>query len=178
MLADNNETDLKAAAAECQQAWQGAGGQASAAIASKVTDVSVLADVTALKEAAYAKFQHVDFLMNNAATQNNGAASAIEHMDRWTDTLAVNLMGEGRAICCMFSFCSSYPQPTEPLLAYTAVDVLFLPRCRPRLPGVRSGDGRPGHERRDCQHGLEAGHHYATGGHCVQRQQVGGEDVD
>jgi NAD(P)-dependent dehydrogenase (short-subunit alcohol dehydrogenase family) len=98
MLADNNETDLKAAAAECQQAWQGC--QASAAIASQVTDVSVLADVTALKEAAYAKFQHVDFLMNNAATQNNGAASAIEHMDRWTDTLAVNLMGEpARAIC-------------------------------------------------------------------------------
>ena len=175
MLADNNETDLKAAAAECQQAWQGAGGQASAAIASQVTDVSVLADVTALKEAAYAKFQHVDFLMNNAATQNNGAASAIEHMDRWTDTLAVNLMGEPPRDLHVQLL---QQLPTEPLLAYTAVDVFSLPRCRPRLPGVRSGDGRPGHERRDCQHRLEAGHHYATGGHCVQRQQVGGEDVD
>ena len=89
VLADNHKGDLVRTKSDCQQAHPTGGD----AIISVPTDVSVLADVVALKDVAYKNFNRVDFLMNNAAIQNNGDASAIAHMDRWTAVLSVNLMG-------------------------------------------------------------------------------------
>ena len=91
VLADNNKDDLGAASRACETLAKAVVG--SPGVLAVETDVSVLAQVVALKQAAYKRFGRVDFLMNNAATQNNGDGSAIEHMDRWTDVLGVNLMG-------------------------------------------------------------------------------------
>eukprot|EP01043_Picozoa_sp_COSAG02_P008519 COSAG02_NODE_274_length_26244_cov_36.943507_17_plen_148_part_00 len=94
VLADIHKGDLVRCKSACQQAHPSGGD----AIVSVPTDVSILADVLALKEIAFKQFKRVDFLMNNAAIQNNGDASAITHMDRWTDVLSVNLMGVSRPL--------------------------------------------------------------------------------
>jgi NAD(P)-dependent dehydrogenase (short-subunit alcohol dehydrogenase family) len=107
VLADNHKGDLVRTKTSCQQAHPTGGD----AIVSVPTDVSVLADVVALKEVAYTNFKRVDFLMNNAAIQNNGDASAIAHMDRWTAILSVNLMG---ARVVQSSSFKPRPHATEP----------------------------------------------------------------
>jgi NAD(P)-dependent dehydrogenase (short-subunit alcohol dehydrogenase family) len=55
------------------------------------TDVSQLAQVQALRDAAYATFQEVAVLMNNAGTAPGGGPW--EHIDRWRRVLEVNLWG-------------------------------------------------------------------------------------
>ncbi len=89
VLADIHKGDLVRCKSACQKVHPTGGD----AIVSVPTDVSILADVLAVKEIAFKQFKRVDFLMNNAAVQNNGDASAIAHMNRWTDVLSVNLMG-------------------------------------------------------------------------------------
>lgn len=59
----------------------------------QVCDVSKEADVRKLKERAFGTFKAVHFLMNNAAVQNNGNASAIEFLDRWRTIMDVNFWG-------------------------------------------------------------------------------------
>ena len=55
------------------------------------TDVSRLEEVTALKDAAYARFGEVAVLMNNAGTAPGGGPW--DHIDRWRRVLEVNLWG-------------------------------------------------------------------------------------
>ena len=55
------------------------------------TDVSSLADVERLKEAAYSAFGEVAVLMNNAGIGAGGGA--FEHYDGWQKVVAVNLWG-------------------------------------------------------------------------------------
>ncbi len=55
------------------------------------TDVSDLAQVQALADAAYAAFGEVSILMNNAAIGTGGGA--YEHIERWRRLLEVNLFG-------------------------------------------------------------------------------------
>ncbi|MEA2726030.1 MAG: hypothetical protein QOD93_515 [Acetobacteraceae bacterium] len=55
------------------------------------TDVSQLASVQALRDAAYARFGEVAVLMNNAGTAPGGGP--YEHIDRWRRVLEVNLWG-------------------------------------------------------------------------------------
>jgi NAD(P)-dependent dehydrogenase (short-subunit alcohol dehydrogenase family) len=55
------------------------------------TDVSQLASVQALRDAAYARFGEVGVLMNNAGTSPGGGP--YDHIDRWRRVLEVNLWG-------------------------------------------------------------------------------------
>jgi len=55
------------------------------------TDVSQLASLQALRDAAYARFGEVAVLMNNAGTAPGGGP--YEHIDRWRRVLEVNLWG-------------------------------------------------------------------------------------
>jgi NAD(P)-dependent dehydrogenase (short-subunit alcohol dehydrogenase family) len=55
------------------------------------TDVSQLAEVQALRDAAYAAFGEVGVLMNNAATAPGGGP--YEKIERWRQLLEVNLFG-------------------------------------------------------------------------------------
>lgn len=55
------------------------------------TDVSKLAEVEALRDAAYAAFGEVALLMNNAGTAPGGGPW--DHIDRWRKVLDVNLWG-------------------------------------------------------------------------------------
>ena len=55
------------------------------------TDVSDLAQMQALKSAAYDKFAAVDVLMNNAGTAPGGGP--FDHYDGWRKVLGVNLWG-------------------------------------------------------------------------------------
>jgi NAD(P)-dependent dehydrogenase (short-subunit alcohol dehydrogenase family) len=55
------------------------------------TDVSQVASVQALKDAAYATFGEVAVLMNNAGTAPGGGPW--DHIDRWRRVLEVNLWG-------------------------------------------------------------------------------------
>jgi NAD(P)-dependent dehydrogenase (short-subunit alcohol dehydrogenase family) len=55
------------------------------------TDVSQLASVQALRDAAYTRFGEVAVLMNNAGTAPGGGP--YEHIDRWRKVLEVNLWG-------------------------------------------------------------------------------------
>ena len=55
------------------------------------TDVSQLASVQALRDAAYAKFGEVSILMNNAGTSPGGGPW--DNIDRWRRVLEVNLWG-------------------------------------------------------------------------------------
>ena len=70
-------------------------GQAAPAGQSAVltvpTDVSDLASVQALRDAAYARFKDVAVLMNNAGTAPGGGP--YDHIDRWRRVLEVNLWG-------------------------------------------------------------------------------------
>ena len=63
----------------------------AAAVIAVATDVSRLAEVQALKDAAYASFGEVAVLMNNAGTAPGGGPW--EHIDRWRRVLEVNLWG-------------------------------------------------------------------------------------
>ena len=131
VLAGNNTKDLASAAIACCQSHPDAQGAASFdAIDTKYTDVSSLADVVALKDAAYKKFGAVDFLMNNAATQNNGNASAIDHMDRWNDILSVNLMGAPPL--------SLSPSPSAPIRSLRGFTNLPGLSSRPKSPARAS----------------------------------------
>lgn len=88
VLADVNEEDMTAVSKELVAA-----GAWPSHILCVKCDVSKLEDVQALKEKVWFLFGGCHFLFNNAAIQHNGKAGAIEHLDRWKDTLAVNLMG-------------------------------------------------------------------------------------
>lgn len=88
LLADIMEDDLKAVRGECIDA-----GAEPASIMAQVCDVTKEADVKKLKEVAFDTFKAVHFLMNNAAIQNNGKASAIEFLDRWKAVMDVNFWG-------------------------------------------------------------------------------------
>ncbi|MGI4952428.1 MAG: SDR family NAD(P)-dependent oxidoreductase [Janthinobacterium lividum] len=86
-LADLGGAALDQAAAQVK-ADASAGPDAVLAVP---TDVSQLADVQALKDAAYAAFGEVGLLMNNAGTAPGGGPW--EHIDRWRRVLEVNLWG-------------------------------------------------------------------------------------
>lgn len=60
-------------------------------VLSVVTDVSQLADVEALKEAAYQRYGQVDVLMNNAGTAR--PCGSWNEYEAWQTTLNVNLWG-------------------------------------------------------------------------------------
>jgi len=88
VLADINGGDLESVKAVCI----GLGAQ-SDAVLTQVCDVTSEAAVRALKDVAFSTFKSVNFLMNNAAIQNNGQASAIEFLDRWKAIMDVNFWG-------------------------------------------------------------------------------------
>jgi NAD(P)-dependent dehydrogenase (short-subunit alcohol dehydrogenase family) len=84
-LADRS-ADALARAAEQVGAVPGAAG-----VLTVPTDVSQLAAVQALRDAAYARFGEVALLMNNAGTAPGGGP--YDHIDRWRTVLEVNLWG-------------------------------------------------------------------------------------
>ncbi len=86
-LADLPGDELEQAASEVAAASPAQGG----GVLTVPTDVSRLADVQALKEAAYATYGEVAVLMNNAGTAPGGGPW--EHIDRWRHVLEVNLWG-------------------------------------------------------------------------------------
>ena len=131
VLADNNKADLGAAARACEMLAKTVVG--SPGVLAIETDVSVLAQVVALKQAAYKRFGRVDFLMNNAATQNNGDGSAIEHMDRWTDVLGVNLMGVVHG-CQAFGEAMVAQQRTAVIVNTGSKQGITMPPVRPSAP--------------------------------------------
>ena len=63
----------------------------TAAVLTVPTDVSRLESVQALRDAAYARFDEVAVLMNNAGTAPGGGP--YDHIDRWRTVLEVNLWG-------------------------------------------------------------------------------------
>lgn len=130
VLADIHKGDLVRCKSACQQAHPKGGD----AIVCQPTDVSNFAEVVALKDFAYRKFNRIDFLMNNAAIQNNGDASAIAHMDRWQETLAVNLMGESTCI-------PSLHRAADTICAIPQLKIFTVCRCRARVSGLWAGDG-------------------------------------
>jgi NADP-dependent 3-hydroxy acid dehydrogenase YdfG len=89
VLADIDDADLASAAAEVAAVAK----NGAADVIAQRTDVSDLEQVQALKEAAFERFGEVGLLMNNAAIQNNGVASPVEHLERWRDIMDVNLWG-------------------------------------------------------------------------------------
>eukprot|EP00441_Pelagodinium_beii_P033668 CAMPEP_0197632204 /NCGR_PEP_ID=MMETSP1338-20131121/9066_1 /TAXON_ID=43686 ORGANISM="Pelagodinium beii, Strain RCC1491" /NCGR_SAMPLE_ID=MMETSP1338 /ASSEMBLY_ACC=CAM_ASM_000754 /LENGTH=335 /DNA_ID=CAMNT_0043203755 /DNA_START=45 /DNA_END=1052 /DNA_ORIENTATION=+ len=86
VLADIQKEDLESVRQECIDAG-------AAESVAQVCDVSSEADVKKLKEVAFGTFKQVHFLMNNAAIQNNGRASAIDFLDRWKAIMDVNFWG-------------------------------------------------------------------------------------
>lgn len=62
-----------------------------AAVVAVPTDVGLLEEVEALRDAVYARFGEVAVLMNNAGTAPGGGPW--EHIDRWRRVLEVNLWG-------------------------------------------------------------------------------------
>jgi NAD(P)-dependent dehydrogenase (short-subunit alcohol dehydrogenase family) len=86
-LADLSQAALEPAAAEVAAASP----QGRSAVLAVPTDVSQLASVQALRDAAYATFGEVAVLMNNAGTAPGGGPW--EHIDRWRRVLEVNLWG-------------------------------------------------------------------------------------
>ena len=86
MMADANAEALRA----------GASGAAALAerpedVDSRVADVSKLADVEALRAAAYARFGEVALLMNNAGI--GGGGGALAETEAWRKVIEVNLWG-------------------------------------------------------------------------------------
>ncbi|CAE8602400.1 unnamed protein product [Polarella glacialis] len=88
VLADINAADLEAVRQECVEA-----GALPDSVLAQLCDVTKEAQVMELKKAAFGTFKAVHFLMNNAAIQNNGNASAIEFLDRWKAVMDVNFFG-------------------------------------------------------------------------------------
>jgi NAD(P)-dependent dehydrogenase (short-subunit alcohol dehydrogenase family) len=86
-LADRPGNALEQAAAEVAVAAP----QGQASVLAVPTDVSSLAEVEALRDAAYARFGEVAVLMNNAGTAPGGGPW--DHIDRWRRVLEVNLWG-------------------------------------------------------------------------------------
>ena len=86
-LADRPGDALEQAAAEVAAAAP----QGQASVLAVPTDVSSLAEVEALRDAAYARFGEVAVLMNNAGTAPGGGPW--DHIDRWRRVLEVNLWG-------------------------------------------------------------------------------------
>ena len=62
-----------------------------AALVCHSCDVARLEDIEGLKKRAYARFEHVDLLMNNAGTAPGGGP--FDHYDGWKHVLGVNLWG-------------------------------------------------------------------------------------
>ena len=89
-LADLGGPALDQAAAQVAQVAQEAGTGAAAVIAVP-TDVSQMAAVEALRDAALSAFGEVGVLMNNAGTAPGGGPW--DHIDRWRRVLEVNLWG-------------------------------------------------------------------------------------
>lgn len=88
VLADIQKEDLAVVRQECVEA-----GAAEDGVLAQVCDVACEEEVRRLKDAAFGAFKAVHFLMNNAAIQNNGKASAFEFLDRWKATMDVNFWG-------------------------------------------------------------------------------------
>ena len=87
-LADIDDADLAATSAECAALARNGADD----VLSLRTDVSVLADVQAFKDAAYDKFGECGLLFNNAGT-GIGSPSALQGLDGWKENLDVNLFG-------------------------------------------------------------------------------------
>jgi NAD(P)-dependent dehydrogenase (short-subunit alcohol dehydrogenase family) len=79
------------ALARAAEAVVAASPSGSEAVLTVPTDVSQLASIHALRDAAYARFGEVAVLMNNAGTAPGGGP--YEHIDRWRKVLEVNLWG-------------------------------------------------------------------------------------
>jgi NAD(P)-dependent dehydrogenase (short-subunit alcohol dehydrogenase family) len=86
-LADRSAEGLERAAAEVATASP----MGAAGVLAVPTDVSRLADVEALRDAAYRSFGEVAVLMNNAGTAPGGGPW--DAIDRWRQVLEVNLWG-------------------------------------------------------------------------------------
>jgi NAD(P)-dependent dehydrogenase (short-subunit alcohol dehydrogenase family) len=86
VLADLNADQLEAAANEIRAVAQG-----GALILAVPTDVSDIAQVRALKTAAYDRFGEVAVLMNNAGTAPGGGP--FDQYEGWQRVLGVNLWG-------------------------------------------------------------------------------------
>ena len=85
-IADLSEAALEKAAAEITAA---AGGKGE--VLTRQVDVSQMAEVTAFRDAVYARFGEVAVLMNNAGTGPGGGP--YDHYDRWQHVIGVNLWG-------------------------------------------------------------------------------------
>ena len=96
------------------------------------TDVSRLESVQALRDAAYAKFNEVAVLMNNAGTAPGGGPW--EHIDRWRRVLEVNLWG---VINGVQTFTPSMLDK-EPLAPSSIQDPSKASPARPAIPRITS----------------------------------------
>jgi NAD(P)-dependent dehydrogenase (short-subunit alcohol dehydrogenase family) len=76
---------------QAEQAIAAASPLGHAGVRAIPTDVSDIAQVKALHDAAYAAFGEVAVLMNNAGTAPGGGP--FDHIDRWRRVLEVNLWG-------------------------------------------------------------------------------------